>query len=226
MTRLNRTLLIYAVLGLASAGAAAQPAVPTSKPLDPQQRAEIARWWELQPKTDVAIPLDGAKVMVTIFSDYQCPHCRAAHEAYRSIVAKYAADPGIRFVLKHFPLEGECNTFAAKGQHSAACEAAAAVVLARATGRAVPMEEWLFANQQKLTPSGVRVAAKEVGGIADFNASYADALKEVTADANLGGALGVGSTPTVFLNSTRLPAGVVDPAVLDALIQLELQRAK
>lgn len=226
MTTLNCTLLIYAVLGLAAAGAAAQQTVPPSTRLDPQQRAEIAKWWELQPKTDVAIPMDGAKVMVTIFSDYQCPHCRAAHEAYRSIVAKYSANPGVRFVLKHFPLEGECNTFAAKGRHSAACEAAAAVVLARATGKAVPMEEWLFANQQKLTPSGVRVAAKEVGGIADFNGSYADALKEVIADANLGGALGVGSTPTVFLNSTRLPAGVVDPAVLDALIQLELQRAK
>ena len=226
MTQLNCTLLIFAVLGLASAGIAAPQGVPTSRTLDPQQRAEIARWWEQQPKTDVAIPLDGAKVMVTIFSDYQCPHCRAAHEAYRSIVAKYAADPGIRFVLKHFPLERECNTFAAKGQHSAACEAAAAVVLARATGKAVVMEEWLFANQQKLTPSGVRVAAKDVGGISDFNGSYAEALKEVTADANLGGALGVGSTPTVFLNSTRLPAGVVDPAVLDALIELELQRAR
>jgi protein-disulfide isomerase len=226
MTRLNRTLLIYAVLGLGAPGAAAQPTVPSATPLSPQQRSEIARWWELQPKAGVAIPMDGATVMVTIFSDYQCPHCRAAHEAYRSIVARYAAVPGIRFVLKHFPLEGECNAFAAKGQHSAACEAAAAVVLARATGKAVPMEEWLFANQQKLTPSGVRVAAQEVGGIVDFNGSYVDALKEVTADANLGGALGVGSTPTVFLNSTRLPAGVVDPAVLDALIQLELQRAK
>jgi protein-disulfide isomerase len=224
-------LALLLVLGAGSATAAfssdaAQPAPSAFTPLNPQQRAEIAKWWELQPKTDVAIPSDGAKVMVTIFSDYQCPHCRAAHEAYRSVVAKYSADPSVRFVLKHFPLEGECNTFAAKGQHTAACEAAAAVVLARATGKSVQMEEWLFTNQQKLTPSGVRVAAKDVGGIADFNGGYAEALKEVTADARLGGALGVGSTPSLFLNSTKLPAGVVDPAALDALIELELQRAK
>jgi protein-disulfide isomerase len=90
----------------------------------------------------------------------------------------------------------------------------------------VGAKEWLFANQQKLTPSGVRVAAKEVGGLADFNGGYADALKEVTADVNLGGALGVGSTPSLFLNGRKLPAGVVDPAALDALIELELQRAK
>jgi protein-disulfide isomerase len=36
----------------------------------------------------------------------------------------------------------------------------------------------------------------------------------------------VSSTPTLFLNNRRLPAGVVDPAGLDAIIELELQRAK
>ena len=201
------------------------PAAPIT-PLTAQQRSELATWWDLQPKADVPIPLDGAKVLVAIFSDYQCPHCRAAHEAYRGLVAKYAGNPGVRFVLKHFPLEGECNTYAAAGSHSAACESAAAVVLARQTGKAAQMDEWLFANQEKLTPSGVRVAAKDIGGIEDFNGSYADALKEVRGDANLGGLLGVGSTPTLFLNGRKLPAGVVDPAALDGLIELELERAK
>ena len=79
--------------------------------------------------------MDGAKVLVAIFSDYQCPHCRAAHEAYRACIAKYAANPAVRFVLKHFPLEGECNSVRAQWRsHSAACEAAAAVV-AGATDR-------------------------------------------------------------------------------------------
>ena len=39
----------------------------------------------------------------------------------------------------------------------------------------------------------------------------------------LGGQLGVGSTPTIFLNNRKLGAGVVDPAGLDALIELELK---
>jgi protein-disulfide isomerase/uncharacterized membrane protein len=207
-------------------GEAHRQAAPAFTPLNAQQRADIAKWWDLQPKTDLPIPMDGAKVVVAIFSDYQCPHCRAAHEAYRSLMAKYSAGGNVRFVLKHFPLEGECNAYAANGPHSASCEAAAAVVLARKTGKAAQMDEWLFANQEKLTPSAVRVAAKDVGGIADFNGSYAEALKEVRADANLGGLLGVGSTPTLFLNSRKLPAGVVDPAGLDAIIELELQRAK
>ncbi len=226
--------LVLALLFLFGAGTAIasfpsetqRPVVTTFTPLNQEQRAQIAKWWDLQPKTDVAIPMDGAKVLVAIFSDYQCPHCRSAHEAYRSLIAKYSTQPEVRFVLKHFPLERECNTYAANGPHSASCEAAAAVVLARKTGRAAQMDEWLFANQENLTPSAVRVAAKDVGAIGDFNAGYADALKEVRADANLGGQLGVGSTPTLFLNSRKLPAGVVDPAGLDAIIELELQRAK
>jgi len=225
--------LVLALLFLFGAGSAVayfpseapRQAAATFTPLNQDQRAQIAKWWDLQPKTAVSIPMDGAKVLVAIFSDYQCPHCRAAHEAYRSLIAKYPA-PDVRFVLKHFPLERECNSYMSADVHSASCEAAAAVVLAKKTGKAVQMEDWLFAHQEGLTPSAVRVAAKDVGGIADFNGSYAEALKEVRADATLGGQLGVGSTPSLFLNNRKLPAGVVDPAGLDAIIELELQRAK
>jgi uncharacterized membrane protein/glutaredoxin len=205
---------------------AARQAPPPLTPLNDQQRAEIAKWWDLQPKVDTPMPADRAKVVVVIFSDFQCPHCRAAHESYKSLIAKYAPTGQVHFVLRHFPLEGECNSYAPNGGHSAACEAAAAVVLARQTGKAERMTDWLFDNQDKLTPSGVRVAAHDIGGIADFNGAYAEALKEVKADANLGGAVGVTSTPTIVLDNRKLPAGVVDPAALDALIDLELKRSK
>jgi uncharacterized membrane protein/glutaredoxin len=230
--------LVLALLFVAGAGTviaafpgeqAAHPAPAALKPLDDQQRADLAKWWDLQPKLESPIPMDHAKVMVVIFSDFQCPHCRAAHEAYKPIIAKYAANSQtspVRFVLKHFPLEGECNSYAPGGNHSAACEAAAAVVLARQTGKADKMTDWLFDNQEKLTPSGVRVAAHDIGGVPDFNGAYADALKEVRADANLGGVVGVTSTPTIVLDNKKLPAGVVDPSALDALIDLELKRSK
>jgi uncharacterized membrane protein/protein-disulfide isomerase len=222
-------LLLVAGAGTAISAFPAEQSHPAPQPLTAltdQQRADIAKWWDLQPTIESPMPMDGAKVMVVIFSDFQCPHCRAAHDAYKPIIAKHAGDPRVRFVLKHFPLEGECNPYAPNGGHSSACEAAAAVVLARQTGKAERMTDWLFDNQEKLTPSGVRVAAHDIGGVPDFNAAYADALKEVRADANLGGAIGVSSTPTIVLNNRKLPAGVVDPASLDALIDLELKRSK
>jgi len=195
------------------------------KAMSVEERTKVAQWYEMQPVLQPAIPAEGAKALVAIFSDYQCPHCRAAHDTYKPLIAKYAGDPRVKFVLKHFPLESECNPNSGN-VHSASCEAAAAVVMARATGKAAQMDAWLFDNQDKLTPSVVRQAGKDVGGIADFNGGYAEALKEVRADAVLGGQLGVGSTPTIYLNGRKLGAGVVDPSALDMLIDLELKRAK
>jgi len=201
-----------------------QAAAPL-RSLSDDERAKLAQWYDMQPLVQPAIPNEGAKVFVAIFSDYQCPHCRAAHDAYKPLIAKYAGDPRVKFVLKHFPLESECNPHSGN-VHSAACEAAAAVVMARATGKAAQMDAWLFDHQESLTPSAVRDAGKDIGGIADFNGGYAEALKQVKADAVLGGQLGVGSTPTIFLNNRKLGAGVVDPAGLAALIELELKRSK
>ena len=197
----------------------------TIKALPEEERTKLAQWYDLQPVAQPAIPNEGAKALVVIFSDYQCPHCRAAHDAYKPLIAKYAGDPRVKFVLKHFPLESECNPNSGN-VHSASCEAAAAVVMARQTGKAAQMDAWLFDHQDELTPSKVRDAGKDIGGIADFNGGYAEALKVVKADAILGGQLGVGQTPTLFLNGKKLGAGVVDPSALDALIDVVLKRAK
>jgi uncharacterized membrane protein/protein-disulfide isomerase len=201
-----------------------QAAAPL-RSLSDDERAKLAQWFDMQPIVQPAIPNPGAKVLVAIFSDYQCPHCRVAHNSYKPLIAKYSGDPRVKFVLHHFPLESECNPNSGN-VHSASCEAAAAVVMAKQTGKAAEMDAWLFDNQDTLTPSTVRQAGKDVGGIADFNGGYAEALKQVKADAVLGGQLGVGSTPTIFLNNRKLGAGVVDASGLDALIELELKRSK
>jgi uncharacterized membrane protein/protein-disulfide isomerase len=229
--------LVLAILYIVGAGSvvayfpsetahAQSAAAAPMTPLTDQQRAELIKWWDMQPRVDLSVPADGAKVVVVGFSDFQCPHCRSAHETYKGLIAKYAGNPQVRFVAKAFPLEGECNPNAPNGNHMAACEAAAAVVMARQTGKAAVMEDWLYDHQTELTPSMVRDAAKDVGGIADFNGGYAKALEEVKADARLGGELGVNSTPTFFLAGRKLPPGVVPPEYIDALITVELQRAK
>ncbi len=229
--------LVIALLFLFGAGSIVayfpnEPAKPQAvaaqalPPLSDQQRAELKQWWDVQPRVDIPVAGDGAKVVVVSFSDFQCPHCRNAHETYRGIFAKRTADGRVKYVAKHFPLEGECNPNALQGGHIAACEAAAAVVMARATGKAAQMEDWLYENQNTLTPSLVREEARTIGGIEDFNAGYAKALEEVRADAILGGSLGVSSTPTFFVNGRKLPPGVIPPQYLDAVIEFELHAAK
>ena len=93
-------------------------------------------------------------VLVVKFNDYQCPACAQTYRNYQHIFSKYrTSHPGaVKRVLKDYPLDPECNENALRGPHDAACAAAVAVRLARRNGQVERMEEWLFSNQQSLSP--------------------------------------------------------------------------
>lgn len=77
------------------------------------------------------------------------------------------------------------------------------------------------------TPEVVKRAAREVGGIEDFDAQYQRALQEVKSDASLGGLLKITSTPTFFIGGRRLPGPTLTPPqYFDSLIELALRDAK
>jgi protein-disulfide isomerase len=204
---------------------AAQDTAPSYPPLTDGQRQQFEQWYNVQPVVDVPIEKDQAKVLIVKFNDYQCPPCRQTYNEYKGILAKYTASGDVKYVLKHFPLEIECNP--GGGAHPAACEAAAAVLMAEKKGTAARLEQWLFTNQgpPQLTPDQVRKAAADVGGIADFDAQYANVLNQVKADAALGSLLGAKSTPTFFINGRRI-AGGLPPAAFEAAIELELKRGR
>ena len=172
------------------------------------------------------IPKGDAKVLVVKFSDYMCPACRQTYEWYKPVLGKYLADGQVRYVVKHYPLEAECNP-KAPNNHYASCEAAAAVIMARSKGTAQKLEQWIFSNQQTLTADTVKKAAREVGGITDFDAEYSHALQEVKTDASLGGLLGINSTPTFYINGRKLPGpNLMPPQYFDYLIELALKDPK
>ena len=87
------------------------------------------------------------------------------------------------------------------------------------------MEEWLFSNQQSLSPARVRAAARDVGGVEDFEAQYERTLEQVKADIALGRMLDVTGTPTFFVNGVVIGGGLA-AAYFDAAIAYELERAK
>lgn len=209
--------------GAAAAGQAPAPLPPVTD----EQRAQLAQWWEVQPKVEVPVPADGVKVLIVKFNDYQCPACKITHETYKPFLQKYIASGQVKYVVKHYPLEPECNPGVPNVVHPASCEAAAAVIMAKSKGTADKLEDWIFAHigPPLLTPEQVKDAARTVGGITDFDAQYPRAKEEIKTDAGLGQLLGVKSTPTFYING-RTPTQVLPAQYFDVLIQLELQKAK
>jgi uncharacterized membrane protein/protein-disulfide isomerase len=192
---------------------------PPTETIDPDQLAEFNKWIDSQPRSNVPVPANGAQVLIVEFLDYQCPSCRQAYLEYKGIVAKYQNDPKVRFVSMDFPLDSECNT---AGIHPSACEAAAAVRMAKAKGKGAEMAEYFFTNQEKMTPTWVKDSAKTVAGINDFDAEYPKVLDQVRADAALGRQLDVQGTPTFFVNGIKVNA--LRPVFFEALIEHELKK--
>ena len=206
-------------------GAVASQAAPPQA--SASQSSEFERVMATTPRVPIVIPTDGAKVLIVDFSDFQCPFCKQAFYAYKPILQKYEAQqPGfVKFVLKDYPLDSECNVnVTGGGPHPSACEAAVAVRLAQPHNRMDAMEEWLFNNQPSLTPPVVRQAAHDVGQVNDFEAKYAFTLELVKGDIALGHQLGVKSTPTLFINGVKFE-GVLAPQYFDQAIAYELKRA-
>ena len=191
--------------------------------LTPDQRSEVERYMAAAARVPIIIPADGAKVLIVKFNDYQCPACGQSYLAYKSILAKYEGQaPGsVKIVLKDYPLNPGCNSGVAM-VHSAACEAAVAVRLAKQHNRGEAMEEWLYTHQPSLTPAVVRQAALDIGGVTDFDARFPATVELVKGDTTLGKQLGVKSTPTFFINGVKIE-GMWIPQYFDQAIAYELQ---
>ena len=191
--------------------------------LTSEEAAQFEAWLAMQPRVDLGLPAEGARGVVAKFNDFQCPACRQAYVAYKSIQQKYESEyPGqVAFLNVDYPLESECNT---GGIHGAACEAAVAVRLARERNRDREMEAWLFDNQSTLTRDTVKAALQDIAEVTDFDARYATVLNQVRTDAQLGQKLQITGTPTFFINGIRI-ASTLRPSYFDAAIAYELKRA-
>ena len=214
---------------VAAVESSAPPPVVTA-----DQRSEFERYWEGEPRVDLALPASAAvaeaTVVVVKFNDYQCPACANAHRAYAPILAKYASShPGqVRQVKLDYPLDPACNEQAPRGQHHGACAGAVAVRLAAGVGddEQAEMQEWLYANQPGLTREAVVEALDDVAGIdrASYDAAYDDTILAVQADIALGNELPVEATPTYVINGVVVK-GTLAPRYFDAAIAYELEHA-
>ena len=135
-----------------------------ARPATDQERSEFVRFWEAMPRVAVPVPSGGAKVVIVKFTDLQCPGCGQAFFDDRPVLSKYQSQyPGaVKFVAMDYPLQPECNPNVPRPVHTASCDAAVAVRLAREHNKGEALEEYFYGHQAHDEPGdGARGGADD-----------------------------------------------------------------
>jgi protein-disulfide isomerase/uncharacterized membrane protein len=161
-----------------------------------------------------------AKLTIVEFSDFQCPHCRKAHVILQTVLSGYGDQ--VKLVFKNLPL----------GMHHSASALAQLSEAAQKQGKFWQLHDLIFERQAEfkdtpLDKKALMKLAKNAGlDMARVEKDYEDpATKQaVNADKKEAERLKIKSTP-VFLFNGLLIRGMPPPAILQHIIELELERA-
>lgn len=171
-----------------------------------------------------------AAIRLVLFTDYQCDDCRRIEGEALELLRERA---DLSLSLKHFPLCKDCNR-AAREQgvnlHPNACWAARAAEAAGmvAGGEAFwAFSAWLFARKGAFVEGELRdaLASMGLGAGAFLEAMHGpETLARVQADVDEALALGIQTTPMVFLNGVEL-RGWRAPSALRRAVEALAARA-
>jgi protein-disulfide isomerase len=156
-----------------------------------------------------------APITLIEFSDYQCPYCGRVEPTLKRIRAAYGDK--IRFVWKDFPLT-QIHPQAFKAGEAAHC--------AGDQGKYWQLHDLLFSKQTELQVDDLKRHALTAGlNSATFNqcldsSKYGERVRDGISE---GTALGVNSTPTIFINGRRL-SGAQPYEAFAAVIDEELAK--
>ena len=162
-----------------------------------------------------------AKVVITEYSDFQCPACAYFYPIVEKLKKNYGSDLEVKY--RHFPLNS----------HQYAMLAARATEAARNQGEFEAMHDKLFENQEQWSkasnPQSVIVGyAKQIGldigqFKEDLNAS--ETQREVMEQKKSGENRGVNSTPTFYINGEEVVSLPRTYEQFKALVDLYMKEA-
>lgn len=173
-------------------------------------------------KADVSELVQGArwvkengetKVTVVTFADMQCPSCKAEHSSNRELFNM----PGVKVVMRHFPLPANIHKYAL----ISAKAAEAAMVM----GKGWEMVDVLFDKQDEWSKVSKpeEKFAEYAKGLGLDESKYLETLNSsevataVSLDLALADRLQLAGTPTVFVNGEQVGATFVKEKVKSLL---------
>jgi protein-disulfide isomerase len=152
------------------------------------------------------IGAESPKVIVEVFTDYECPYCRLSHEKARAALLEMKDD--VRLIHRHMPLDMNCNPAIERPFHQRACEFSIAVECAGEQGRFWPMNDALFEVQNTQKPQDVDVTALARSlslDLARFNACLRSeaVVQKIAVDIDDARSREVRGTPTYFIGDNK-----------------------
>ena len=146
----------------------------------------------------------GAPVVIVVFSDFQCPHCKDEAKVLRDNLLK-TYPTQVRLYFKDFPLT-QIHPWAKT-----------ASIIGRCLNRQNvdsfwAFHDWIFENQDKVTVENLKEKVAEQAKAKNWNSIQLEACmadpqaeREVEATLSQGRDLGVNGTPTMFINGRKIP---------------------
>ncbi|WP_161597708.1 vitamin K epoxide reductase family protein [Fluviispira multicolorata] len=154
---------------------------------------------------------DSAKVIVQMFSDYGCPHCRIATEA----IMKAQDIVGINKVLyiyRFFPISNKCNPYIpSAGVFEYTCTLTEATRCAGQQGKFWEFKSWAFSGQfwsdaQRAENFSINGLTKEAALLGINSDQFTQCvqgnveLQKIKDDAHIANQLNIQGTPMIFIN--------------------------
>jgi len=174
-----------------------------------------------------------AAVILTVFFDYTCSHCRGEVFFLEELVKKYPDQVGV--VFKFLPLNGDCGSLAGgrNNNYSDACIGAAGALCAYRQNSFMEFTRDIFNlyhdKNQKITDEAVLKSAEKLKlDKSSFEKCFnSDEVKKfITGEYRESERLGIGSTPTLYMNGRLLTAGSRRKDIVEGLVQYSIKRDK
>lgn len=151
-------------------------------------------------------------VTLVMFSDYRCGYCRKAQGELAEILQ---ADPGLKIIVKEYPILGDDSVLAARF----------ALAVAETAGREAyhQVHDTLFLNPAKINVASFEAMAKEMG--LDWVALEAlmnapETSTKIAATQDLGKELNVQGTPNFILDGMVIPGVIPKDKLLQAISKI------
>jgi protein-disulfide isomerase len=147
---------------------------------------------------DHILAVGSPRLTIIEYGDFECPYCgEFARDTFPTFKAQYIDTGKVRWVYRHFPLNG----------HPRAKPAAEASESAAAQGRFWEYLELLYQNQTAFADTDLQDYAAQLGlDPAAFSVCQSSGVQaaRVDRDAQSATALGAFATPTFFIGTVRV----------------------